>query len=99
MSGDSRISRAVHISTVAARAGVQRKTVYKHDDLVAVIDAYRHQPTATDNVATTRETSIVTALRAQLDAKDTDIRTLRTKLAEQEATIALLYGRLDSHTT
>ena len=29
---------AINVSTVAARAGVQRKTVYKHHDLVAVID-------------------------------------------------------------
>lgn len=94
-----KVNAPINVSTVAARAGVQRKTVYKHDDLVAVIDAYRHQPTSTENVAITRETSIVAALRAQLAAKDTEIRTLRTKLTEREATIALLYGQLDSHTT
>ncbi|UXA21103.1 transposase [Mycobacterium sp. SMC-4] len=94
-----KINAPINISTVAARAGVQRKTVYKHDDLVAVIDAYRHHPSTPDNASTTRETSILAALRAQLAAKDTEIRTLRTKLAEQESTIALLYGQLDSYTT
>src|ERR1700730_5516748 len=32
-------------SRLSPRAGVQRKTVYKHRDLVAVIDQYRRQPT------------------------------------------------------
>lgn len=94
-----KVNAPINISTVAARAGVQRKTVYKHDDIVAVIDAYRHQPTSADNVVTAHETSIVAALRAQLAAKDTEIRTLRTQLTEQESTIALLYGQLDSHTS
>ncbi|MCH9732069.1 MAG: transposase [Actinomycetia bacterium] len=94
-----KINATINISTVAARAGVQRKTIYKHDDLVAVIDAYRHHPASPDNASPTRETSIMAALRAQLAAKDSEIRTLRSKLAEQESTIALLYGQLDSHTT
>ncbi|KDE99457.1 transposase [Mycolicibacterium aromaticivorans JS19b1 = JCM 16368] len=94
-----KVNAPINISTVAARAGVQRKTVYKHDDLVAVIDAHRHHRSSADNASTTRETSIMAALRTQLAAKDTEIRTLRTKLAEQETTIALLYGQLDTHTT
>lgn len=85
----------INISTVAARAGVERKTVYKHRDLVAIIDAYRRQPPSL-GAATGRETTVVVALRAQLVAKDGEIRALRTKLAEQESTIALLYGQLDA---
>jgi hypothetical protein len=57
---------AINISTVAARAGVQRKTIYKHRDLVAVIDQYRRHPTPVDVAPTGRETSIVAALRSQL---------------------------------
>lgn len=89
----------VNISTVAARAGVQRKTIYQHRDLVAVIDQFRHQPRPVDPSATGRETSIVAALRTQLAAKDNEIRTLKAKVHEQESTIALLDGQLDSHTT
>ncbi|MDA3660178.1 MULTISPECIES: hypothetical protein [Mycobacterium] len=31
----------INVATVAARAGVGRKTVYKHKDLIAVIDQYQ----------------------------------------------------------
>lgn len=75
---------------------MQRKTVYKHSDLVAVIDQYRRHPAATDLVPTGRETSIVAALRAQLAAKDQTIKNLKATVAEQESTIALLYGQLDA---
>jgi Family of unknown function (DUF6262) len=87
----------INVSAVAARAGVQRKTVYKHNDLMAVIDQYRRQPTSTDLPAG-RETSIVAALRRRLAAKDDAIRQLRATVAQQKATIELLYGQLDSHT-
>jgi hypothetical protein len=91
-----KIDAPINVSTVAARAGVQRKTVYKHGDLVAVIDQYRRQPAAADTGSGGRETSIVAALRAQIAAKDNEIRKLRTRVREHESTIALLYGRLDS---
>jgi len=39
------------------------------------------------------------APRTQLAAKDNEIRTLKAKLHEQESTIALLYGQLDSAAT
>ena len=90
---------AINVSTVAARAGVQRKTVYKHDDLVAVIDQYRRQPTPTDQAATGRDTSIVSALRIQLAAKDNEIKTLKAQVRKHESTIALLYGQLDSQSS
>jgi hypothetical protein len=86
----------INVSTVAARAGVQRKTVYKHDDLMAVIDQYRRQPASTELAPAGRETSIVAALRSRLAAKDDEIRQLRATVAQQKATIELLYGQLDS---
>ena len=90
-----RTNAAINIATVAARAGVQRKTVYKHPDLVAVIDQYRRHPTP-DPAPNGRETSIVAALRAQLAAKDNEIRNLKAKVHQHESTIAMLYGQLDS---
>lgn len=37
---------AINVAAVAARAGVQRKTIYKHPDLIAAINQYRHHRTA-----------------------------------------------------
>lgn len=34
----------INVSTVARRAKVTRKTVLKHDDLMAIIDQYRYRP-------------------------------------------------------
>lgn len=86
----------INISTVAAHAGVARKTVYKHRDLIAVIDRYRRHRATVDVAATSHETSIIAGLRIQLTAKDNEIKTLRAKVQEHESTIALLYGRLDT---
>lgn len=88
----------INIARVANQAGVRRKTVYKHKDLVTVIDQHRHQPPTADPEPTSRESSIVAGLRIQLAAKDSEIKKLRTTIQEQEQTIALLYGQLDSHT-
>lgn len=77
-----------------------RKTIYKHDDLIPVIDQYRHQP-ATDNPAATessggRETSIIAALRHRFAAKDAENKQLKATVAEQQVTIELLYGQFES---
>ena len=88
----------INVSTVARQAGVQRKTVYKYPELIAVIDQYRHQSNAdpTDPAPASRESSIVAALRARLAAKDEEIKQLRATVAQQKGTIELLYGQLDS---
>jgi len=87
---------AINISTVAARAGVQRKTIYKHRDPVAVIDQYRGHPAPADTTPTSHQNTIIAALRTQLAAKDNEIKTQPAKLREHESLIALLYGQLDS---
>jgi hypothetical protein len=86
----------INVSTVAARAGVTRKTVYKHPDLIAVIDQYRHQPASAEQTTTGRDTSIVAALRRKIAAQDSEIRELKTTIAQQVTTIELLYGQLDN---
>jgi len=88
----------INISTVAAKARVVRKTIYKHHDLLAVIDQYRHTPNHHEPSATGRETTIITALRRQLATQDDEIKKLRATVAQQKTTIELLYGQLDSHT-
>lgn len=85
----------INVSTVAARAGVTRKTIYKHPDLIAVIDQYRHHRDTAEPPTTGRDTSIVTALRRKIAAQDSEIRELKATLAQQVTTIELLYGQLD----
>ncbi|SKD80573.1 DUF6262 family protein [Mycobacteroides abscessus] len=92
---------AINVAAVAARAGVQRKTIYKHPDLIAAINQYRHHAPAadTDTAPEDRTNTIIDALRKQLATKDNEISVLRQQLAEHTATIALLYGELDRATT
>lgn len=91
---------AINVAAVAARAGVQRKTIYKHPDLIAAIDQYRRRAPTNDTVAGTEShtNTIIDALRKQLATKDNEISALRQQLAEHAATIALLYGELDRAT-
>lgn len=90
---------AINVAAVAARAGVQRKTIYKHPDLIAAINQYRHHAPAADTAPEDRTNTIIDALRKQLATKDNEISALRQQLAEHTATIALLYGELDRATT
>lgn len=52
-----RTGATINVATVAARAGVQRKTVYKHPDLIVVIDQYRREPAANRPAATVPKTA------------------------------------------
>jgi hypothetical protein len=86
----------ITISSVSRRAGVTRKSIYRRDDLVALIRAHR-QVTAVpdDHPPPDTETSIIAALRARLTAKDTQIAQLKADLRERDRTIAALHGELD----
>jgi uncharacterized protein involved in exopolysaccharide biosynthesis len=64
-----------------------------------VIDQYRHKPPVVEATPNSRDNSIIAALRAQLAAKDNQIKKLKTTLAEQKSTIEMLYGQLDQHTS
>ncbi len=86
----------INFSTVSRRAKVSRKTIYKHDDLVTVIEQYRGRHTDRQPASTGRETSIHAALRHKLAAKDKEIAALKATVAEQQSTIELLYGHLDT---
>lgn len=88
----------INISTVATKAGVVRKTIYKHPDLFAVIDQYRRHPRDTEASDTGRDTTVIAALRRRLATQDDEIKKLKATLAQQKETIELLYGQLDSYT-
>lgn len=86
----------ITVSSVARRAGVTRKSIYRREDLLALI--YAHRPVvavADDPPPPGTETSIVAALRARLTAKDTQIAELRAALRKRDQTIAALHGELD----
>jgi hypothetical protein len=85
------------ISSVSRRAGVTRKSIYRHEDLVAGIRAHRPIEAVTDNPRAPLEgqTSIIAALRARLTAKDAQIADLKATVRERDRTIAALHGELD----
>ena len=92
----------INVSTVARRAKVQRKTVLKHDDLMAIINQYRNHtpsPSPSDQgTSTSRENSIITALRRKIATQAVEINELKTTVNQQQATIELLYGQLEDRT-
>ena len=89
----------ITISSVARRAGVTRKSIYRRDDLVALIRAHRPVVAVPDGPPPPgTETSIVAALRARLTAKDSQIAELRAALRERDRTIATLHGELEKRT-
>jgi uncharacterized protein involved in exopolysaccharide biosynthesis len=88
----------ITISSVSRRAGVTRKSIYRRQDLVALIRAHRPLASVPDDSpppARDQETSIVAALRARLTAKDTQIADLKTTLRQRDRTIAALHGELE----
>ena len=86
----------ITVAAVAARAGVSRKTIYKHKDVIATIDQYRGAHSANPAAETTsREPAIVAALRRKIEACEVENKQLRSVIADQKQTIELLYGELD----
>ena len=87
----------INVSTVARRAKVTRKTVLKHEDLMVIINQYRNRPSAGADhpKAAGRESSIMAALRRKIASQEADINQLKTTVAQQQATIELLYGQLE----
>ena len=89
----------ITISSVARRAGVTRMSIYRREDLLALIHAHRPVVAVPDDPPPPgTETSIVAALRARLTAKDTPIAELRAALRERDRTIATLHGELEKRT-
>lgn len=84
----------VNVAAVANRAGVTRKAVYAHPDLLARIHAHSQISPAPVNTEQPSN-SIVDALRRQIITKEVEITKLRAKVIEQNNTIATLYGQLE----
>lgn len=88
--------QTININVVAKKAKVSRKTIYSHPDLRAQIQAHSRVRAVPVDHPTPVEDSIVTALRSQLTAKDSEIKRLREEIRRQETRIATLYGALES---
>ncbi|MDS1112716.1 DUF6262 family protein [Gordonia westfalica] len=85
----------INVNTVAIRAKVARKTIYANPDLREKIQAHSRITAVPDSAPGTEDNSIVSALRAQLTAKDSELRELKNALQQRDNTIAILYGRLE----
>lgn len=99
-----RRGEAVNVNSVARAAGVTRKTVYRHTDLLARIRAHNPlRPTAAQPADTTgqpspRDTSIVAALRRQLTTQQNQHRTqlaeLHAQLKDKDTALAAAHGEI-----
>ncbi|MCB0939143.1 MAG: hypothetical protein E6Q56_10675 [Mycobacterium sp.] len=89
---------AVNVAAVANRAGVTRKAVYAHPDLLARIRAHSRLAPAPEN-PDQPSNSIIDALRRQITTKEAEITKLRAKITQQNTTIATLYGQLEQSQT
>jgi len=92
-----RSGATINIAAVAKRAGVTRKAVYAHEDLLTRIRTHtRLAPAPTASSPTGQATNtIIDALRRQLAAKEREITTLRGQLRQRDNTIAVLHGKLE----
>ena len=64
---------------------------------MAIINQYRNRPAASSDhpPATSRESSIIAALRRKVATQADQINELKTTVAQQQATIELHYGQLE----
>lgn len=93
---------AINVNAVARTAGVTRKTIYRHEDLLKRIRAHNrlHPTTISLDQAQdhTQETSIVAALRRQLTTQQTkhhtQIADLQAKLKEKDTALAAAHGEI-----
>ncbi|PVA74079.1 DUF6262 family protein [Mycobacteroides abscessus] len=89
---------AINISTVAREAGVSRSVIHRRPELRQQINALQPLQTVPDEPPPPTpagiESSIITALRTRLKAKDAHIGDLKAQLREKDTIIATLHGEL-----
>ena len=96
----------INVNAVARCAGVSRKTVYKHTDLLEKIRNHRRQPRAVPAEPTPvagGHNPIVAALRNEIAAQKTryeaEIARLKAQLRQREAELAAAHGEMHRLTT
>ncbi|SHT51712.1 Putative transposase/integrase [Mycobacteroides abscessus subsp. abscessus] len=94
---------AINVNAVARAAGVTRKTIYRHDDLLARIRAHTPlhpaPPSPVSGQATVGQSSIVAALRREMTTAQSRYRAqlsaLRTQLKDKDAALAAAHGEIE----
>lgn len=96
----------INVNAVARRAGVSRKTIYNHTDLLERIRNHRQQPRAVPAEpapASAGHNAIISALRNELAAQkaryEGEITRLKAQLHQREDELAAVHGELDRRTT
>ncbi len=92
---------AINVNAVARRAGIARKTIYNHPDLLELIRSQATNPSPASTAApspSADQSSIVTALRQQLHTQKQhyqgQIAELKTELKQLEQALAAAHGEL-----
>jgi len=96
----------VNVNAVARRAGVSRKTIYNHTDLLERIRDHRQQPrvvVAEPAPALAGHNPIISALRneltAQKDRYEGEISRLKAQLRARDDELAAVHGELHRQLT
>jgi hypothetical protein len=87
----------ITVSALAREAGVSRSVIHRRPELVERIHSLAPMTEVMDEpvaCAAASESSIVTALRSRLKAKEIQINDLKNQLRERETIIATLHGEL-----
>lgn len=90
----------VNVNAVARVAGVSRKTIYKHTDLLAKIRNHRRQPriVPAEPTPAAGQNPIIAALRNELANQktrhDAEIARLKAQLRQRDDELAAVHGQL-----
>jgi hypothetical protein len=90
--------KPVNVNAVARAAGVTRKTVYKHTDLLERIRTQGKRTRSVDNQTATGDNAIVAALRHELTTQrsryEAEINQVREQLNDRERSLAAAYSEI-----
>lgn len=89
----------VNVNAVARAAGVTRKTIYKHTDLLERIRAHAKRPRSVNLQTAADDNAIVAALRHELATQrsryEAEINQIREQLKDRERALAAAHGEID----
>ncbi|WP_232661241.1 DUF6262 family protein [Pseudonocardia sp. TRM90224] len=95
--------RPINVNAVARRAGVSRKTIYHHTDLLERIRKHRPQLRAIPREPATKHNPIIAALRNDLSTQksryEAEITRLKHLLRQRDDELAAVHGELHRQLT
>ena len=96
----------INVNAVARHAGVSRKTIYNHTDLLERIRNHRQQPRAVPAqpaAGSAGHNAIISALRNELAIQkaryEGEITRLKAQLRQRDDELAAVHGELHRHLT